>query len=184
MENSTYLGSLLIPQRKREYFIILFIIYKFVQPVIIPIGLIGNGLTVYGMLRLSRGRHLISCKRYYTIIAAADFIVLLSKYFLASFLNDGLYLWTNWVFYIPFVSISQFGCRIHGVFWNMSEYVSDFLECYLSVERALAVLFPLQARSLLTTKFKTIVFTIMSIPGIIVTVPAAINYDVSSENNK
>ena len=105
-----------------------------------------------------------SQKFYYITFAIADFIDVFNSWFLWVFLSDSLYMWTEGKFTINVVTSSSFACKAMIVVWTVSEIYSDYAVTAFTIERLIALFFPLKSKAILTMKFSIILVAIIVIP--------------------
>ncbi|KAK3096997.1 hypothetical protein FSP39_005487 [Pinctada imbricata] len=120
------------------------IIYGVVVPILVVIGLFGNILT---FLVLKKELPMTSTTRLLFALTCADFVYMLTTAF-----SDALIIAK---FFIP-DTIRQIQIRfflpMETVGWSMPSYISNWMVVMISLERAIAVTFPLKAKQIWTKR--------------------------------
>ena len=123
----------------------------FLHPFISLCGISGN---IWILFTLIFGRVKISkrTKFYYLIIGVGDLCNVINSSVWGD-ICDGLGQWTNQNFYYCFDAKSNLSCIFMNLWYYLSEIVSNYSLVALSIERLVAVCYPLKAKSILTRKF-------------------------------
>ena len=126
------------------------IFYQFVHPVFILCGITGN-IWILVTMGLRSVRISSKTKLYYFIIGLSDLSIVCCNLMWGD-LCDSLYIWTAGNFFFCFESVSDNTCKVIRVWYYLSDIISNYALVALSIERFVAVFWPLQAKYLLTNK--------------------------------
>ncbi|XP_052792147.1 growth hormone secretagogue receptor type 1-like [Mya arenaria] len=122
---------------------VFFNIQYFMLPFFLVTGISGNSITIATMLS-SKFEHLTS--RYILIfMALSDTMLLITQPF-----NK---LWVIRLFGVDYRAISELSCKIFFVIFRSAKMTSSWLVVLLCYERFVAVVFPLQAKSIIRKRF-------------------------------
>ena len=160
MENSTKEVGANQKHYVTIYLKLMFIVY---EPIVITIGLIGNLIVMVVMPRKSV-KVAATLKFYYVSIAIADFIDIFNSWFLWVILSDTLYLVSGERFSVNLVTLHSFTCKGMVLVWAISEVYSDYSVTAMTIERLIALYFPLKSKAILTGKFTLIMLLITVLP--------------------
>lgn len=137
-------------------------------PIIVPIGLIGNTLSL--VIMLQRQNRYISCCTYMAVLAIADNISLLRRGF-------------EWVIYIGKKPYTDIECQVLAFIGLSAIQWGMFLIVLMTVDRLLAITFPLKAtlyckpgRAKLLSFVAFLTSFLFSIPHLMSTRPVGNNY--------
>ena len=124
---------------------------QFIHPIIVLFGIAGNiwilFTLIFGRVKISKTTNF-----YYLILGFSD-LCIVTNTFVWGDICDGLWLWTNGKFYFCFDSLSDLSCIIMNLWYYLSEIISNYSLVALSIERLIAVCYPLRAKSILTREF-------------------------------
>ena len=169
------------------------IFYQFVHPVFIIFGIIGNSWILVTMW-LRSVQISSKTKLYYLIIGLSDLSLVCCSLMWGD-LCDSLYIWTGGKFFFCFEILSFFTCKVIRVWYYLSDIISNYALVALSIERFVAVFWPLQAKYLLTKKFTFLLLCSLIVPCSVfysVVIPLgssimpsfrAVSYSCSADNN-
>ena len=158
-DNGSFVQSLSVAQRARSFlqFKIGYAIQRYYLPIIVPIGFIGNCLSLLVMLRKHNRR--VSCCVYMISLAICDNMMLFS----------GVYLWAiaevaprNWNLYE-----CKFVCYCFGTFGLAGVY----LILFMTFDRWVAVNFPFKASTWCTVKRARLTCVLVYILSMVYEIP-------------
>ena len=134
----------------------------FIQPVGVLIGMVGN---IWILITLLTTNVQISTipKLYYIFLASADFIICVKNLFY-NVLCDTLFIISNGKYSFCFDSLSQLTCVLMASLYHVSENAGNYAVAAFSIERMIAVMFPLKASYLLGKKFTTVLLLLFILP--------------------
>lgn len=128
-------------------------VQSYVLPFICSFGLVANLGIVYAYARPAAGRECgRSTRVYYLVIGIADEVNLLFQHTIISFLDFGLGYLTGGSFNWPIARTSDFTCKLWEYIWPWSEQIAGYTMVIFSLERFLAVWFPLKAKGFLSPR--------------------------------
>lgn len=129
------------------------IIIRYVAPLILSIGLLGNLMS--GLVLLQRQMRKLSTNIYLAVLSITDITVLFSGLFLV---------WLSVVFEINIKTTSEFLCKFMNLLAVSSSQFSSWLLVCVSVERFVVLRHPMKARAFSRTlKTWKCIFCILSI---------------------
>ena len=136
--------------------------FQFIIPFFEICGIVGNSwilLTlIFGNVKISK-----TTKLYYLIIGIGD-LILVANIFVWVVLCGGLLIWTNGKLGFCWDTVSLFACWGFNLSFYWAEIVSDYALMALSIERFIAVCYPLKAKSILTKKFSFYLLFFLIVP--------------------
>ena len=126
-------------------------IHIYYTPILVPVGLVFNLMTLTIMLQRSNRR--ISCCVYLAALSVTDNLVLYSA---------GHY----WASSVLFHKMSYYTCRVIAAFFQMFSVASTFLTMAVTADRYLATCYPIQTLGSRTSRravFMSIIVTVLSV---------------------
>ena len=140
------------------------IIYnKFIHPFFDILGIIGNVWILFtlglGNVRISR-----TTKLYYIIIGVSDLSIITCSFIWLE-LCDALWIWTKGEIYFCIDILSLFTCIVMNLWYYLSEFVSNYTLVALSLERLIAICWPLRAKAILTKAFTIYLLIFLNVSG-------------------
>ena len=158
--SSTFINNVTTPENfpPGYYHNVSLFIWKIVPPIIIPLGSVGNTLTIVVILR--QFRKMTSISLFLLCLAFSDLLVLYTIC---------LRHWIRNVWKFDVRSMSESGCKIHVFFTYVSMQLSSWLLVGVTTEKVISVVVPHRVKSICTRK------TVMIMIGIIVTFILGLN---------
>ena len=137
--------------------------FQFSHPIFSLLGLVGNSwillILAFGEINISK-----RTKFYYWILAVADLSISVCNFAWGE-LCYSLWIWTAGNVYFCIDAISSVTCSIMNLWYYESELISNYLLVALSIERMIAVCWPLKAKFILTKKFTFNLLFFLIVPG-------------------
>lgn len=140
------------------YHNITLLIWKIVPPIIIPLGSVGNSLTIIVILR--QFRKMTSISLFLLCLAFSDLLVLYTV---------TLRHWIRNVWNFDIRTISESGCKLHVFFTYVSMQLSSWLLVGVTMEKVFSVMVPHRVKFICTNK------TVMLIIGLITIIIFGLN---------
>ena len=138
---------------------------QFVNPVFTFCGIIGNSWILYTLLfqnvRISK-----TTKLYYCIIGVGD-LSFETAGLMWGVVCDSLWIWSGGTLSFCFDSLSLLSCTVIRLWYYLSDLVSNYSLVALSIERLIAVCWPLHAKSILTRKVTFLLLFSLLIPAFV-----------------
>lgn len=133
------------------------------QPVFCLIALVGNIGVLVGMARVERG-FIASVRLYYSVLAVSELVLVEGYYFTSNFLEMGVSYLVSGGEYMPLLTIdaSNWSCKVLSAVWTTSDTESNLILVFLSVERVIAITWPLRAKTILSLRFSVLFMSIVS----------------------
>ena len=125
-------------------------------------GALGNIWIIF-VLTLGHVRISKTTKVYYLLIAVSDLSTVLSHLFWA-ILCDSLWILTNGRLFLCLDISSLFSCILMKIWYNLSELSSNYALVALSIERCIAICWPLKSKQILNQKFTYYLLFICIVP--------------------
>ena len=142
------------------------------EPAFCLIALLGNVGVLFGMARVEHG-FIKSVRLYYSVLALSELVLVDGYYFVGNWFEVGLSYIVSGGDYAPVLTIDAFdwSCRLITALWVTSDTQSDLVLVFLSVERVIAITWPLRAKSILSLRFSVILMSIVSATVVAIFLP-------------
>ena len=136
--------------------------FQFLYPLVDICGILGNSwilfTLMFGKVKISK-----TTKLYYLIIGISDLFIVTNNFVWCD-ICDSLLLWTNGNLGYCWDTVSITSCIIFNLWYYLAETTSNYSLVALSIERLIAVCYPLKAKSILTRKFTLYLLFFLVVP--------------------
>lgn len=165
-------SSVTVHRKEDEHYLNFYTRFLFLvlDPVGISLGIFGNAIILIIMPK-KVVKVAPMMKFYYCSIALGDFVLILVGWLLWVILADTLYVLTDGEFAINLVNWNAYTCKGMVFGWVTAEIYSNYAVSAMTIERLIALYFPLKAKAIITKKFSITILVLLLIPPMCALVP-------------
>ena len=154
-----------------------------ILPILLVVGIIGQLFAVKIFVTMKKWKS--TCKIYYSSMACADLVYLI-WFGIPEWTGEGLDMITDGALKFRPETISTFTCRTFRYLWHLSWFISNWLLVVYSVERVIAISYPMFRVRYINLKSAKITCIIVAMTGIVTFLPVLLTeaYHLYRESSK